>query len=246
MGAIVKDNLDRALRDHLARDIRRARKMDRLQAQDTYYAHRRNRSMESYAVYLRGFEATCVYVAALTSRRIVDLGSGTGRALSDMHEQYACLGLEFVGTGLIGESLVFAPYRVTPCELMRGFAPATVGGCLSVFGAPHYSRHMDLVLKRVDEMLVSGGVAKFALAASNSGSGKHRDALNAEYAQTNARIREFFDKRGYGIASVDVRLTFDEAWRGLAFLAVKPTAQMDVSALATSLMEADAKLFDRE
>jgi hypothetical protein len=159
---------DPILRQQLARDLKQARKSERFYL-DPQYAYKRNRSLARYLFYLLGLGATLDYVRTLSSHYVVDLGTGTGRAMAELEQSKLGEGLTFVGTGIVwNKSVVLRNYRITPAELMSGFGASSAGAVISVFGPIHYSNHVSLVLEKIDEILVPGGVVKLGMMKCSS------------------------------------------------------------------------------
>lgn len=224
-------------RARLARDLRRTRKNERKLAVNGKFFKRRDRTLRRYRFYLAGLDATLDYVATLSSRQVVDLGAGTGRALRTLERVKHGKKLAFVGTGIIWDtSIVFRNYRLTPAELMCGFPPESVGAFISVFGPIHYSNAVELVLENIHRLLAPGGVVKLAVADWQESNPPDR---NSYLRLVNGHIARFFRERNYGFAFREVLVPKDK-WKGLALLAVKPRARRPHPVrIARRLMAAD-------
>ncbi len=231
------------VRLRLARDIKKARKSEREFAigGDSKYAYKRDRSLMTYRSFLVGLGATLRYVGTLSSQCVVDLGAGTGRAMAELEQSDLGSGLEFVGTGLLWDkSQILKNYRITPAEIMRDFSPSSVGAILSVFGPIHYSDHLQLVLGRIDDMLVSGGAFKCALMIKSSLT-PTRDVYHQHVLKT---LETFFVPKGYGLAIKEKTVDEGESiFTYRAVLAVKGDSQ---NLIASHLVEEDEKTFPKD
>lgn len=217
------DTLDSMQRGSLAARIRRARANERKLAVKGEYAKRRTRSLAEYEFYLKGVSTSLRYAMSLKPPLIVDLGAGTGLGLSEICATGRYPDATFVGTGLIWDhSNRFEAYRLTPAELMRGFTPMSVSMFMSVFGPTHYSDHLDLMLARLDHLLMPGGLFKAALTEKIEQS----EARNRDLSERNGLIGRFFSERGYGV--VKKRYSHStKTWEGSANLYLKPAASVE-------------------
>ena len=227
----------------LAEYLRKARRVEReVISFSPDWREKRDRSAAMYYGHLQGLDATLWYAQEFSGRKkVVDLGAGTSRAIAEIAAQNADAGFEFLATGLINEpeaaqNLGRERYRVTPAELMRGFEPSSVGCFLSVYGPFEHSWYLDLVFRKIDELLVPGGIIKLCVIRNVPGA---TPEMNQVHQITCDNIEACFMAKQYGFASRDLTIAKKIATSRI-FLAVKPgVLAYGLNDLALEIMKQD-------
>ena len=122
-----------------------------------------DRHGDEYFEMMNGLTATLDYAGNLSdSNTVLDLGTGTGRGCADLARQFEKL--NFIGTGLYRypEIKRFLPgdkFILTSGENLRGIKDKSIAGVIANFSIT-YSHAQQLIAKRIDEVLVPGGIMK--------------------------------------------------------------------------------------
>lgn len=229
-------------RQELAKSIRKIRRSERFYEEERF-AYKRNRSLTRYLYYLQGLGATLNYIRRLPSPCLVDLGSGTGRAIKELSTAEIGRDLTIIGTGIAWHKYIEYPhYRITPAECMRGFKPSSVGGFISVFGPTHYSYYLKVVLDNLDRVLIPGGVMKLVMMEHSSFSRN-----NAEFTTRLSSVTDYLKTKGYGLA-VTSHTARTSAWEVTfcAIVAIKGGTAIDHEKLASDLIDGDYQTFPKD
>ncbi len=196
------------IRLELARDLRHDRLVEHGVKQDPFQNQKRDRFGWMYIDNLRGLHGTLSYARGLSSDTVVDLGAGSSRAISEIAKSGLGDGLRFMGTGLVsdlqvGGNIGLSNYRITPAEIMRGFDPESVAGIISVYGPFEYSKHLELVLQKADEILVPRGVIKFCVMQYTEG----KEQLNQRRERNMGQINDFLESNDYSWSYEDFQIS---------------------------------------
>lgn len=131
-----------------------------------------NRSGFEYLIEMQGLRGSLEYAAGLGNGVVLDIGAGTGRGVSDLYDYsiYAKIPLWFEATVLNKNNAVdcrLAPSRIheTSVEQLEGIPDRSVSLALSVYSIM-YSAEPDLAVRRIDDVLVPGGVLKATFASN--------------------------------------------------------------------------------
>lgn len=140
-----------------------------------------------YMLEMQGLRGSLEYAAGLGNGVVLDIGAGTGRGVSDLYDYgiYAQIPLWFEATVLDKSKAVDArlsPDRIheTSVEYLEGIPPESVSLAIALCSIM-YSADPELAIKRIDEVLVPGGVLKATFSSNPkyvmSGSKPFIDAL---------------------------------------------------------------------
>ena len=112
-----------------------------------------------------------------------------------------------------------------------------------MFGPLTYTNHLDMVMSRMDELLIPNGIVKacmllrtFALI--------DKAQMDRRYAERAREVEAFFRQRGYGFAFTDKDYYSREYGKGTdrIFLVVKPgTKEENLDAVAQMVIDEDSK-----
>lgn len=121
-----------------------------------------DRDGKGYETIFRGLVETFSYVSGLRSKIVLDVGAGNTRGIAELSRYYPYL--DFRATVLTmprnSETMHYPEcIRVTSAESLRGVAAESVGGILAL-NSIAYSRGPELVVGRLDDVLVPSGVIK--------------------------------------------------------------------------------------
>jgi len=187
-----------------------------------------NSGMDDYLRTLHGLSQFFKYVKTLPSHKVLDIGTGRGRAISQMQSSKIGQGLNFEGTILnkqnVDEKKIknIKLYR-TFVESMSSVPDAAYGGILSLYGVC-YSQAPEEAIKNIDKKLVVGGVFKGHFSSAEAG------VIGEIHLKSRHTFYNAFKKLGY-----------DAVWGKdtALLLAVKPGAMIS----AAELMEKDDKSY---
>lgn len=233
--------------DQLAGKLAKLRTHERDAAASPIMNIIRDRPATSYIEHLGGLAATLQYAATLPVPTIVDLGAGSSRAIAEIKKSEYGKGLNFKGIGLIFDSAIEQNigrenYRLTPAEKMRGFEDSSVGGFISVFGATTYTDRLDLVLPKMDKLLIPGGIIKICVHLLASERMPGRAQIDANDRMRTMAIELFFNIHKYGLAARDREFSGNAFGKAAdrIYLAVKPKDEhVNYDKLAEDLMNSD-------
>ena len=157
-----------------------------------------DRDSKQYINHLRGARAYFDYIRQLPKNQIIDLGTGTGRAIDGLSKCSIGNGLNFKGIdvktpkqakGLIDQK----NFLETPAEYLHGIDDESCGGALSVLGSLSYTNSIPLSIVAIDRVLTPGGVLKAALSVGLGHSRWPYSKRNQENQQDcdDAPVRRF-------------------------------------------------------
>src|SRR3989344_1288321 len=235
--------------NQLAEKLARLRRLDRAVTESPVMKVIRDRPSVSYVEHLGGLAATLKYVSALPVPTVVDLGAGSSRAIAEIKKSEYGKGLDFKGIGLIFDPAIEQNidrenYGLTSAEKMRGFEDASVGGFISVFGATTYTDRLDLVLPKMDKLLVPGGIIKMCVHLFASERMPGRAETDADNQMRTMAMELFFNMHNYGLAAHDREFFGERFGKGTdrIYLAVKPKDEkVDLDAFAQDIIDSDLK-----
>ncbi len=123
---------------------------------------RADRDGKGYVQIFRGLEETFNYVSGLRSKVVLDIGAGNTKGIAELSRDYQWL--DFRATVLtlprdVGTMHYRGCITVTSAECLRGVPAESVGGILAL-NSIAYSRDPELVVSRLDDVLVPSGVIK--------------------------------------------------------------------------------------
>ncbi|HVA11238.1 MAG TPA: hypothetical protein VNG32_03655 [Candidatus Dormibacteraeota bacterium] len=127
-------------------------------------------SILDYLKSAKGLQAFLTHSRSRSVPNVLEIGSGTATALTQIAESQFGEGLSFIGTNLTHRPKPDTPQvvlRQTPAEVLDGFAPQSVGGILSI-GAIAFSAAPELVIDSIDRTLVKGAAIKATFRAKHS------------------------------------------------------------------------------
>ncbi len=155
-----------------------------------------NRDAYEYFEELGGIKKLLEYLKILKITKILDIGSGTGRAINEISNSDLGQGFEFVGTSLFKYPDEDAKkIHLTSAEVLRGIPASSFGAVLSVCGVG-YSDAPNLVAEQINRVLVPGGVFK----------GSFADERPVTYGSSTLKryddLRLALQKKGYDTAIV--------------------------------------------
>lgn len=163
------------------------------------------RGATDYISALRGVRHTFGNVLNLDTRTILDIGTGSGKAVFQLARKEAFRYFDFKATGLtvppkIDEYIGADNFTLTAAEVLRGIPDNSVGAAISVFSVT-YSAAPARVADSIDRVLVEGGVFKAALRPSRKrfrqGQIKGMTILKDMDAVNGRTYKELFDEKGY-------------------------------------------------
>jgi hypothetical protein len=145
-------------REMVAEQLKSARFLDRSHGQVT------DRSMSDYLNHLLGLRGSFAYMQALTeSNTVLDLGSGTTKAISQLAASQLGEGLEFRATNLSGSisdfHLPIENIKRTSVEVLNGIPDNSLAGVIGCYSIG-YTTVPELTASRIDQTLIDGGIIK--------------------------------------------------------------------------------------
>lgn len=157
-------------RSELASELRHNRKAEKEKIEK---ASHYNRTAWGYTYELGGVEASFDYVRNLPVKTILDLGTGTGKALAEFKKSPEGNGLNFIGQAIknnkaIVNNLGSGGYRITPVESLKTIPDKSVGAVISVYGGMMYSRHYDSMADSISRILIDDGLVKTSIPFNES------------------------------------------------------------------------------
>lgn len=123
-----------------------------------------DRNMSRYEEEMSGLTHAFDYVRGLSSNLVVDVGAGMTVGIDSISKSWMGRDLSCLATGLycypqVENYLGFERFRATSVEVMNGFDDNSVSFVLGHFSIG-YSASPFLAIKRLDEILVPGGIIK--------------------------------------------------------------------------------------
>ncbi|MBL8029939.1 MAG: class I SAM-dependent methyltransferase [Candidatus Doudnabacteria bacterium] len=216
-------------RKKIAEQINNARKQETAPESLVGNKYITSRSGREVVYRMGGLMHVFEYVKTLSSNRILDIGTGSGNAAKKISQMPMAQGLDFSVTALSRDPELFRNFppdkaRLTGTETLRGIKNNSVGGILAMYSVA-YSAYPNLAIKRLDEVLVPGGIFK-GVFANLGKSVNYSGSVAKDYEQ----FENVFKKLGYDVASLPVYNTASVEAGGLdiqlhrnsVLLAIKP------------------------
>lgn len=189
-------------RAKVAQEIRWARMADRKQG------YQRSRSGEFYVRMLHGLEHFFQFVGEIKeSSVVIDIGAGTTRGISELAVANSKRGLDFhatiltplreVNSSWVGVSkLERSRIHITSAEALRGFASKSVAGIISLH-ALSYTASPELAVRRINEVLVDGGVVKSTIWTKEEAPAKYDEFIGTFRSLGYDITTQTAEERGY-------------------------------------------------
>ncbi|MBN2096757.1 hypothetical protein JW752_05210 [Candidatus Peregrinibacteria bacterium] len=203
----------------------------------------RDRSPESYVESLRGVDAFFSHVRKLPKKQIIDLGTGTARAIHGLSEGLMGEGLSFKGIDVVrpdqlNDLIGNEHFIETSVEELGGIDDESCGGLLSVAGALSYTASIPLSILSIDRVLVPGGILKASL---SPGLGNKKWPYN----ERNRQIIDWLKSLGYDVSLKKVYLKKANGARipNVVLIAIKPPLQ---ETSAKELLEKDLESWEKQ
>jgi len=146
-------------RVQIAEQIKKARKSER--EDQKYECHR---SGKEYFYRIGGLKNLFQYLKSLPSNKVLDVGAGTGNASYRISQMPISDGLDFEITALRNSPELMNNFpkektHITEVESLNGIKNESLAGVIGV-NSIAYSINPKLVVERIDEVLIKGGVVK--------------------------------------------------------------------------------------
>ncbi len=184
------------LRRTVAKQIHFARYLDRSKRYIT------DRSLNEYLKSFAGLKHFLEYAKSHHQNGpILDIGSGTTRAISELSESPLGENLTFIASVLTrppetGDRV--SRVVSTSAELLNGIQDDSIAGIISCYGIA-YSSAPELAIRRMDQVLVSGGALKAVFYGQTPDKGS---LANFHGLQTSHRFKEELFTMNYDISSL--------------------------------------------
>jgi len=203
-----------------ARQLRNARAREREQ-----FAYTVDRTGADYIQELGGVRHLFSYVKTLGNPKVLDIGAGTTRGVSELAQSALSEGLDFEATVLrnrlgVKENLGEEQTHITSAETLRGIPDLSVACVIAVYSTS-YSDAPNLVIESIDRVLVPGGAVKM---------GGYEKIFNQFIHLLQARGYDVDDREKWGEFRV--------------LLAIKPGGASTVT--AAELIKADEESFEEQ
>ncbi len=169
---------------------------------------------------------------------ILEIGSGTARAIGQLAQNQMGEGLSFVATGLTHRHIETPNvlWRPTPAEVLRGVDDKSVSGIIAL-SALGFSRVPELVVNNIDRTLVKGGAIK----ATFRGKESYGEEWDAKYDEWGYGPHDQFTtelrRRRYDVAVM-------ETGGDDIMVAIRHTRRMPIT--ARELLEQDAQTLPQQ
>lgn len=196
-----------------------------------------DRDMYGYLFWLNGLTAFLNHARSLgRGSLILDLGAGTTRGISEIASSAMGQGLNFEATVLsnrpeIKDNLGLEKTHITSAESLRGIATNSVSAIIAL-NSLSYSAAPHIAIKRIDDVLVPGGLIKAAFKVKE---GRGDDSIGELNYQPHDYFSMCLRDLGYDVAISD--LESEEI-----LVAIKPGANVRLS--AKELLRIDSGVLD--
>lgn len=189
-----------SFRNSLARQIKGARAHER--GRDPF-RYEFNRSGREAVLRLGGVEKLIEYVKKLNSKKILDIGVGTGKASNMIMNMQAAEGLDWHVTALrndpeLRERFEAGKIHITTAETLKGIENGSVAGVIALHSIM-YATSPELTIKSIDAVLIPGGVLK----ATFNQTGKIEIYVQGNTAQDPKAFVDSLRFLGYDVAFRD-------------------------------------------
>lgn len=163
------------------------------------------RGSQDYVRALRGVRHTFAQVMGLGSRMVLDIGTGSAKALKQFQRVHEYRNLDFKATGLtlhpdVDENIGIENFVLTSAEVLRAIPDNSVGAAISVFSVT-YSAAPEYVVDSIDRVLVEGGIFKAALRPTKKRFRQRKirgmTILREMDAVNGSTYKQLFDDMGY-------------------------------------------------
>lgn len=171
-------------RKQMAGAIKRARGLERLR--ESGPAYKMERSATEYIAELQGLKYFFKYVRRCPIQKVLDLGAGNPRGISELSKTTYGKGIEFEALGLTKPKEFYGfpekKFHIGAAESLKSISDESFSGIVAVHSAPSYSAAPELVAKQIHRILIPGGVIKTILPiyAESCGDEKN-DAMEKAY-----------------------------------------------------------------
>lgn len=220
------DSLEKKMFAHervkIATQIKEARKSERKNDKESYSIEK---SGKECLYRLGGLKCLFEYLRTLPSNKILDVGVGAGHGSSVLSKMNISKGLDFEVTALrnipeLQKNFPREKIHITGVETLNGIQNESLAGVIGV-NSIGYSDHPALAAKKIDQVLITGGVIK-ATFYSHEGSEKHH---GTSFKGPTAFIGAF-NALGYDVSYINDNLSFGTGKHAILsnslVIAVKP------------------------
>lgn len=204
------------LRTAVAQNLKTVRAMDR----KCQYNNRRNG--DAYMHEFKGLEYFFDHVRALDKKTVLDIGAGTTKGVDDLSRDKIADGMDLKATTLAMIPQVkwhYGSHRtgkknvlITSAETLRHIENESIGGILAL-NSIAYSAVPELAIRRIDQVLVPGGIIKATFSVSSE----------YELFRSHELFMRELLRLGYSVAHLAENIP-------VVLLAIKPGGKADVSA----------------
>lgn len=181
----------------------------RLELEDGSYVP--ESSLEDYVEAAHGLEMLVQYVKETDSlpKMILDIGTGKGRALSELAQTPLGHGLSFIGTSLVPRpEFAHMPdnlqIQIAPAEDLKDIPDQSIGAIMSFAGIA-FSNDPETVVANMDRVMADGGLIK----ATFRGKGSYGREWNKKYDAWGYHHHESFSQalgnRGYVVGLLEIK-----------------------------------------
>lgn len=132
----------------------------------------KNRGIAGYTAYLYGLGGYFDYVRQLGNfPKVLDIGAGTTRAAHELSGSKIGKGIDFMATVLVrpqkdNPQLPKEKVISTSAEVLKGIPDQSIAGVLACYSIA-YSQNPYLAIRRIDQVLVKGGIIKARFAVDS-------------------------------------------------------------------------------
>ncbi len=208
-------------RSEIAEQMMKARKSERLDSGTRYTVHRTGKEC---LCMLGGLKFLFDYLRTLPSNKILDVGVGTGNASSVISQMLISSDLNFEATALriipeLQKNFPKEKIHITGVETLRGIQDNSLAGIIGV-NSIAYSDHPDLAIKRIDQVLVPGGVIKATFAISG-----YSENYNGTIFKSSEEFIKALHALNYDVAPMKINDLFTSIGMPLSnsiLIAIKP------------------------
>jgi SAM-dependent methyltransferase len=192
-------------RKQIADQLKKARTTERSANEESYLIHR---SGKECLFRLGGLRYFFNYIRTLNTNKVLDIGVGTGNASSVISKMDISAGLDFEVTALrnlqdLAKNFSKDKIHITEVESLRGIPNESVAGVIGV-NSIAYATYPKFAVKRINEVLISGGAVKATFHSIGGGS-NHDGAI----FKGPEKFAEAFKSLGYDVVYVDNRFIVD-------------------------------------
>ena len=218
-GMRIAENVTVLAKKYKQAKITKKEKKQRMEPLETHTAHIKaieetdtsyipDSALSNYWESMHGFAAFLDHIkTANVPKKIVDIGTGNGIALSQLVNSPLGEDVSFIGTALTNSSELQAVLPIVPVVITQveklAIQKNSVGGILARESIG-FSNHPELVVENMDRVLAPGGVIK---ATFKRKKGSYGRKWNRKYENWGYHTHEQFSlelsKRGYDVAILE-------------------------------------------